>query len=348
MFTQMDRKIEAYCKEQHISGVLRMTVRDQVLYRKAIGWADWEKQTPFSEKSMFSFYSLSKPFCAMGLLRLKDQNLVNLDAHPALYVPEAAKMDERLRIRHLLHHISGAADFEQNEAFCQRNAPGYASKAREHLKLISEYPFCFAPGTKGMYANINFVLCALIVENVSGLPYGEYMKREIFQPLGMKSAVVDDEKKEIPNRVQGYEWDGERMCPVKKSHDWMLGAGDLVGTVDDVYALNHAIKRQLILKPETWQEVFTPSPLNSMGMGCTVTIWHGQKRITHNGGHTGFRTLHIQLLETDFDLIFLSNSGFGNARQDLSEMAYEAFFGADGQRDAPIAMDTGYIAKGSR
>lgn len=340
---KLHQQIKEYCESNHISGMLRITIRDEVVYRQSMGFADWEKEIPFGEASMFTLYSLSKPFCAIGLLKLKDTGLVDLDVHPAKYVPEALGFDERVTVRHLLHHISGLPDFEQNKDFGEKYAPGYAEYAREHLKLLTKWPSYFAPGTGGWYANINFVLCALIIENVTGLLYGEYMQREVFEPLGMKNAIVDNPRLEIANRVKGYEIANGELVEREKSHNWLLGAGDIVGTVDDVYCLNKAIKHRLLLKEETWEEVLTPSPVNGMGMGCSISDWYGKKRITHNGGHLGFRTLHIQLPEDDFDFIFLSNSGFGEARWDISEMVFQAFYGERGTVAEVIEMDKGYI-----
>jgi len=340
---KLHQQIEEYCKTNKISGMLRITIQDEVVYRQNMGFADWEKQIPFVEESMFTLYSLSKPFCAIGLLKLKDAGLVELDVHPAKYVPEALGFDERVTVRHLLHHISGLPDFEQNRDFGEKYAPGYKEYAREHLKLLTKWPSYFAPGTGGRYANINFVLCALIIENVTGLPYAEYMQREVFDPLGMKGAIVDNQCLEIANRVKGYEIIDGELAEREKSHNWLLGAGDIVATMDDVYCLNKAIKHRLLLKEETWEEILTPSPINGMGMGCAVSDWYGKKRITHNGGHLGFRTLHIQLPEDDFDLIFLSNSGFGEARWDISEMVYKAFYGEEETVAEAIEMDKGYI-----
>lgn len=89
--------------------------------------------------------------------------------------------------------------------------------------------------------------------------------------------------------------------------------------------------------------ILTPSPINQMGMGCTITEWHTKYRITHNGGHSGFRTLHIQLPEDDFDIIFLSNSGFGDARVDISNMIFNAFYNDNNLSDESVEMDKGYI-----
>ena len=344
---QLYQQIEEYCEKNLIMGMLRITIGDEVVYRQSMGYADVENQIPFTEESMFTLYSLSKPFCAIGLLKLKDRGLVDLDKHPSKYIPEAAGLHERVTIRHLLHHISGLPDFEQNRDFAEKYAPGYGCKVRDHLKELVKWPSYFAPGTGAMYANVNFVLCALIIENVTGVSYADYMNKEVFATLGMPHAVVDNENLAIENRVKGYEMAGGQVVEREKSHNWLLGAGDIVGAVDDVYCLNKAIKHRLLLKDETWEEVLTPSSINNMGMGCAVSQWHGKQRITHNGGHLGFRTLHIQLPEDDFDLIFLSNSGFGDARWDISEMVYRAFYVDEDtigeSTGETVEMDKGYI-----
>lgn len=339
----LKKQITEYCSSNQISGVLRVTRKEQILFQWSFGYADWKNHIPFTEDSMFTLYSLSKPFCALGLLRLKDDGLVDLDAHPGRYVPEATAFDSGVTVRQLLLHTSGIPDFEQTTGFAQRYAPGYAGKLREHLQFLSAYPSYFPAGTSGKYANVNYALAALIIENVSTLPYCKFMHQEIFTPLGMKHAVVDNETLYIPSRVKGYDLAHGVFTETPKSFDWMFGAGDLVATVDDVYALNQAYKHRLLLTDETWDEALQPSPINQKAMfGCTVSNWHGKYRITHNGGHTGFRTLHIQLPEDDFDIILLSNSGFGEARNDISELIHSAFYG-NSSNTAAIEMDAGYI-----
>lgn len=339
----LDEYFEEYYKREQASGVVRVTVKNKTVYQKSIGFADDERKTPFCDSSMFTFYSLSKPFCAIGLLKLKDKGLVNIDAHPAQYVAEARGFDSRVTIRQMLWHISGLPDFEQTKEFKEKyEAEASVDKLREHLKRLTEYPKYFEAGTAGRYANVNFVVCALIIENVSGLKYAEYMKREVFEPLGAVRALVDEKGLFVPNRVKGYALIDGKRTETEKSHAWMFGAGDIIGTVDDVYCLNRAIKHGLLLKRETWEEALLPNPINGMGMGCTVNSWRGKKRIQHNGGHYGFRSLHVQLPQDDFDIIILSNSGFGNARVDWEEKILAVYYG-DGRFIGERAMDEGYI-----
>lgn len=163
--------------------MIRVTVKDEILYERSVGYADREKKLPFTKDSMFTLYSMSKPFCAMGLL---------------------------------LHHVSGLPEFLMLSDFKEKYAPGTPEKLREHLKLLSGYPQYFAPGTDSLYCNINFVIPALIIENVTGLSYEEYMQKAVFDPLGA-TLVVDRPGKQIPNRVQGYSLIDGQITPVEKT-----------------------------------------------------------------------------------------------------------------------------------
>ena len=351
----LDSAVREYAEREKIYGVVRVTVADRVEYEAKLGYADIASKRLFDERSMFTFYSLSKPFTAIGFMKLYDRGLVDLDEHPGKYLAEAADFDPRVTLRQMLCHVSGLPDFEENREFFEdlsaRTSPDallpthYTRRILHDMKRIHELPLHCEPGTSGWYANINIMTPALIIERLTGRDFAEYMKNEVFLPMGMTSTLVDEPGKNVPERVTGYELDANgNMIPVSPSYGWMKGAGDLIGTVDDVYRLNHAIKDGLLLRPETWDAVLTPDPHSSMGMGCTVTEWHGKHRITHNGGHKGFRTFHVQLPDDDFDVIIMSNSGYGNARYDLTEIIHDAFYAADGDSESGrLDLDKGFI-----
>lgn len=132
----LSAQVEAYCREQQIMGVLRVADRDEVLVRLAVGYADLSAKTPLRNDAVFTLYSLSKPFCAIGLLLLKDEGRVDLDAHPSDYVPETADFDPRVKVRHLLRHTSGLPDFEQTSGFTDRFPPGPAEETRKQLRAL--------------------------------------------------------------------------------------------------------------------------------------------------------------------------------------------------------------------
>lgn len=338
-----DKAMTEYCARGKFSGLVRITHRDEIIYQRCEGIENPETGEKITENTHFTFYSLSKPFCALGIMKLVDKGLVSLSAHPGEYVPEARGFDEGVTVYDMLHHTSGMPDFADCDDYEIFSRSREALDMRKKVKELAKYPPHFAPGTSTLYANINFALCAMIIEDVAKREYSEYMKSEVFEPLGMKTAAIDKLSLRIEHRATGFEEVDGEIVPVQNNISWMLGGGDINGTADDVYCLNQAIKNRLLVSEKAWKEILTPADINSFGCGCSVSLWHGKERITHNGGHIGFRTLHIQLPEEDFDIIILSNYGFGTPREDLSEMIYEAFFGGDNEPTEKIVMDGRYV-----
>ena len=341
---KMDQYLDQYSSLYRFSGMLRVTLKDQILYQRNIGYADWEHNVPFSQDSVFTLYSLSKPFCALGLLALADKGMINICDHPGKYLPEAQKIHPHITIKHLLQHVSGLQDFHQageiQRDYCYARNPDM----REAVARMADLPLNFTPGTSTRYSNIHFTILALIIENVSGMPYAEYMKQTVFVPLGMKNAQIDRLDLVLENRVQGYDIQGDEPIPTERVNpEFFLGAGDVIATMDDVYCLNLAIKHRKLLKPETWDLILTPSEINVFGLGCQIWDWNGKKRIQHNGGSSGFRTLHVQLPEDDLDIILLSNFGFGDARWSLTNAVYAAFYGAAEAQEESESMDKGFV-----
>ena len=336
--SKMDAFIQEYCRLFHFSGNILVTCRDEVIYRRSFGMADAENGIANTQDTVFNLYSISKPFCAIGLLRLVDKGLVDLDAHPGKYVPEASGFSEKLTIRNMLHHSSGMPDFRHYDHI---RHSGWS--VRQQVAYLAQQPMLFEPGTDTLYGNINFTLAALVIENVSGMDYYAYMQQEVFAPLGAKTITYRKTQESLDALAQGYDFSEDKYVPVNRSGDPMMGAGDLQGTVEDVFCLNQAIKHKMLLKPETWEEVLSPGPISTFGFGCRITQWHGKHRITHNGGATGFRTLHIQLPDDDLDIIVLSNNGWGNCRSTIPAAIYNAFYGAPRSADSAVEMDAGYI-----
>ena len=325
--TAFDVRLAEYCENNRISGEIRLTVRDEILYDKFFGFADAEGRKPFSPGARFTLYSVTKPFTTLGLMLLNDAGKVDIDVHPSAYVPEAGGFDSRVTVRQLLLHESGIPDFEQTKEFFAKYPK--QGNLRKQLTELSAYPSFFAPGEGCLYANINFTLCALIIENVSGMKYADYMRANVLEPLGMKTAAFDDGQ--LTGLVCGSKLLNGKPVNENRSVNYLYGAGDLTGTADDVYALNRAVKHRLLLRPETWNTVLTPAPASGFGMGCHVGTLNGHERIRHNGGHPGFRTLHLHLTKEDIDLIVLLNCESAEARDAITEIFAEEILPAPGE-----------------
>lgn len=339
---KMDSYLDEYCRLFKFSGTLRVSHKGETIYERHMGYADIEHNIPISDNSVFTIYSMSKPLCTVGFMKLVDRGLVALDDHPGKYVPEAAGFHPDLTYFHMLHHISSLPDFNDFPELMFKHSSKKPFDLRAMIKDMADLSEKAAPGAE-RYANINFAISALTIENVTGMPYAEYMKKEVFEQIGMENTVVDHNGLLIPNRVRGYDFCGHDLESVSIDLNYFLGSGDVVSTVSDIYAFSREIMDHRVLSDNAWNEILATEAGRTYSMGCTVSDWHGKRRITHNGGHLGFRTLHILLPDEDFDIILLSNCGFGNSRYNLSEAVHTAFYGADSNAGQMTNMDAGYI-----
>ena len=179
--TEMESFIDEYYKNNKNSGCLRVTLKDEIIYEKFIGYADIENKVEFTDKSIFTLYSLSKPFSALGIMKLKDKGLVDINLHPGTYLNEAKGFPKELTIKHLMNHISGVPDFIQNTDFSNKYKAENSDQLRNLLLRLSDEKMMFEPGTQHHYTNTNFIICALIIEAVTGKKYDDYMMEEIFK-----------------------------------------------------------------------------------------------------------------------------------------------------------------------
>lgn len=337
---KMDQYLDKYLELYKLSGIFRVTHKDEIIYQRCMGYADIEHKIPIDTSAVFTLYSMSKPFCCFAIMTLVDKGLINLDDHPGKYLPAAAGADSRITVRRLMNHTSGLRDFNQERVYESTFINDHNPDLRPHVAHMVSLPLNFEPGTATRYTNINFTILALIVETVSGMSYRDYMLQNVFTPMGMKHTQVDQLGLLADHRARGYGINGDTLVANDRLNpDSFMGAGDIISDIEDVYRLNTVMKHKQLLSEDSWKQILTPSDVGVFGLGCQVWDWHGKRRIQHNGGSHGFRTLHIWLPEDDLDIILLSNSGFGDARWSLTNAVYTAFYGDETVEAEATNMD---------
>lgn len=339
---KITKYLNNYHKEKLFSGIVQIAYKGKIIYRHGVGYANDDRKIPFSDESIFRFYSLTKPFTAIAIMQLYEKGLLSLTDHPSKYLQSAKGIDERITIKNLLQHTSGLNEITPEER--------YLSKEKFDInKLIVELtnqPLLFEPDTQSLYTNTNFIMLGLIVEKITGQKIAEYKKQNIFTPLNMKNAFYETNDCQVENRVIGYDLvKEERILSAFLNVDLYYSAGAMVGNINDISALYYCIKDKKLLKQSSWDLIFTPTPseVGDFGLGCLVYNWHGKKTYQHTGGSNGFRNLHRYLPDDDFDIIILSNAGYGRARIEIPEYIYEQFFeGSVGKLYIP-EMDKGFV-----
>ena len=190
---QLTEILDTSIERNAFSGVVSIRVQDQVLYQRAAGYSDRSNRIANSLETRFGIASGTKFLTALAIGRLIAARKLSLstklheciDLNFPQYSPE-------ITIGHLLTHTSGVPDYfdeEKVEDFDQFfvGKPWYELKGpRDYLAVFPNEPMKFAPGTRFSYSNGGFILLGVVIEEVTGMPYQQYVEQEIFQAIGMK------------------------------------------------------------------------------------------------------------------------------------------------------------------
>ncbi|HHX42675.1 MAG TPA: beta-lactamase family protein [Chloroflexi bacterium] len=198
-----------------------------------------EDAAPVSAETLFLVASITKPVTATAVMRLVEQGRIRLDDPVAEYVPAfGTQGKERVRVRHLLTHTSGLPDMLPDNVELRRaHAP-----LSTFIERICQLPLDFAPGTAIQYQSCGIAMLGEIVHRVSGIPLAEFLRREVFGPLGMSDTYLGIPEGSVdPDRGRVAE---VRLPPAMEGSDWgwnspywhALGApwGGMISTVADM------------------------------------------------------------------------------------------------------------------
>ena len=331
-----EKMLLEYVEREQIFGSLQIAQHDKVIYKKHFGYANLENKTPIDDDTVFRFYSMSKQFTAIAIMQLYDKGLLDVNDSVCNILPYCP-LPEKVKLIHLLQHSSGLSESTKEAATDESGKVSY-ERLCAHL---AKQPLAFEPGTAWDYLNTNYILPSLIVEHISGEKFSDYLKKNIFDPLGMSTAKCEEEGVNIPNLAVGYDLVDGVVCPAGRHGllGFSLGAAYITGKMSDADCLHKAVREGKLLSGKAWDMIHTKADVSNFGFGCMILHENGIKFYQNNGGHLGFRTLHRYIPDHDFDVILLSNSGFGSARNDIGTMIFNCYLG--GSSGEQILMDKG-------
>jgi CubicO group peptidase (beta-lactamase class C family) len=309
-------------KKQKVPSVSVALAKDgEILWEESFGWANLEKKIEATPHTMYSLASISKPITATGLMVLVERGLVDLDRPANAYLGEAKiKAFEgeasHATVRRLLHHTAGLG-MQWN--FFYENKPYRRPSMDESIR---RYGVCvYPPGKTYNYANFGYGIIDYIIERVSQKTYPEFMKTEVFEPLGLHHTEIliapaaEDRVaaryKTIKNALAFYDFDHRGASAVYSS------AHDLV-RFGMFHLKNHLSDQKPILKDKTivfMQEAVDPGlPKSGYKLGWSVYDLFGFKTVSHSGGMPGVTTNLRILPEANVALVVLCNRSGINLR----------------------------------
>lgn len=295
--------VDSWARDGHFSGTVLVAKDGKPLLRKGWGMANREWNIPNAPDTRFRLGSITKQFTAAAILKLAEEGKLTLQDPVGKYYTDAPATWEKITIHHLLNHTSGIVSYTGLPGFFQKESMT-ARKPAEIVKLTQDKPLEFEPGSKMKYNNTGYILLGYVIEKVSGMPYDEYLKKNLFEPLGLKDTGYDWNQAIIARRASGYLPDGKNAPYLDMSLPY--AAGSLYSTVDDLAAWAAALESGKVVSKENYTKMTTPY-LNNYGYGLVMEKIENHGVVGHGGGINGFNTMLLRASSDGLTVAVLAN-----------------------------------------
>jgi serine beta-lactamase-like protein LACTB, mitochondrial len=293
---QIDAVAAQQLDKQHIPSTTVAVASDgRLVYSKGFGSADLENAVPADADTLIRTGSIAKSITAVAAMTLVEAGKLDLDAPIQKYCPAFPKKNWTITTRQLLTHTSGIRHYKEGEI---ENTRHYDSMSAG-FAIFAADPLLFEPGTKFNYSTYGYTVVGCVIEGASGEKYFAYVRQHVLVPAGMTHTFVDDVFAIVPHRARGYHLEqGKVQNAGLMDSSYKIPGGGLVSTAADLVRFDLALMDGKLLKPETLGTMWTPTGLpaykdgkpSKYGMGFAVTVFDGQKRISHGGGQQGTST----------------------------------------------------------
>ncbi|GAA4561847.1 serine hydrolase domain-containing protein [Planotetraspora kaengkrachanensis] len=344
---------DAAAVEQVVSGfagkagypgiAVAITKGDQVLYTG--GYGHDSAGAAVTATTPMPVASVSKSFTALAVMRLAEAGKVTLDAPVRDYLPDFRIADPRgarITVRELLNQTSGITD----GTFPEKSLPQPASPAAA-VTRARDATLAAEPGTKHYYTNTNYHLAARLVEVVTGEPFADYMRRDVFEPIGMRATTtINQTPRDLPDNLRkGYIYAYGMSIPATEPIRFVNGSDGVITTADDMaqwLILQNsgglAANGTRLVSAASVAAMHTSSdPRWTYGMGWDTDL---KGRVHHNGIWFTYTSDEL-LLPGGYGIAVIGNSGIGLGNEGVAALTDELatlVAGGEPQTGAPVRL----------
>jgi len=259
--------VRAGLTEQNLPGIsVAVGVGGNIVWAEGFGWADLEKRIPVAPETLFPIGTASTALtsAAVGVLLEKDR--LKLDDEIQTYVPEFPVKQWPVTLRQLMGQVAGVRTDSGDEGplFSQR-----CERAVEGLQHFAGQSLQFEPGTRFRYSSYGWILMSAAVEAVADEPFMKFMRKEVFDPLGMDDTMADSATEPIEKRTTSYfprfgadpRYGPDLMRELDIS--CYAGASAFLSTPSDLVRFAMAVNSGKLLQPATVEMLQTSQRLPS-------------------------------------------------------------------------------------
>ena len=288
-FTKIDSLLNYLYENNKFMGSLTIREGENVVFNKAYGLTDVEKEIKADRLTRYKIGSISKTFTAVMIMQLIEEKKLNLQTKLNRFYPKIPNA-EKITIYDLLHHRTGIVDYINGDSITGKNIYRFHSKD-EMIQKISAYKPLFEPGTKHEYSNSNYNLLGYIIETLTKKSYAENLQTRIVKKANLVNTYFPSEK---INTAEGesysYTYNGTQW---EKISEWensiAYSAGAIISTPADVTRFMYALFDGKLIKPSSLEQMKEIKE----GYGkALVQFPFGERRFYgHTGGIESFRAV---------------------------------------------------------
>ncbi|MGI6852210.1 serine hydrolase domain-containing protein [Mesorhizobium sp. 1B3] len=345
MFDELSRRLEVYRADGAVGASLAFAFGSDAPVTVTAGEADRKLGIPLTRDRLFKIGSCTKTFVAAALMRLAEEGKADLDDPVAKWFPDVPG-GQGIAVRQLVNHRGGLPEFEYDIPM----TPGRLWKPRELVDLAFKVDKQSPSGGTAVYNNTGYVLAGMLIEAASGLSLGEYVRRQILDPLGLADTWSPATETFPGERlVRGYYhrppprggdgaadlasgaemWRMEGILPYSEDlqdstdlfpYPAAYGCGDMVSTPADMVAFLSGLFSGRLLSPGMVREMtesrasvsYPGTRLRETGAGLLLSEYSGRLMFGHQGSIPGYVTVMEHDRETGLSIAMTSNVGSGN------------------------------------
>lgn len=283
----------------------------KIIKAAGYGKANIEWNVPVSAKTIFKIASLSKQFIAVGILQLIQQGKFTLNTPVTAIIKYAPATWRSITIRHLLNHTSGVP-VDPPEFEGMKSLPDSDYVTRAFANKLS-----FPPGTKYEYSNFGYYVLAEVIRIVSGQPFSEYLKKNVFDPSGLHATTTTSTEAIIPERASGYIEDSVKQIMNSPNYVAVRPSGAFLSNINDLLAWETVMQHGKLFSQQQWNELWDDGFKTSFTMDNEPIYYGfgwmmnkvGDRHLVHHGGSLpGFKSVYFRYLEEHTAIIVLTNS----------------------------------------
>ena len=307
------------------TGAVLLARDGKIIFSKAWGMADREKNIPNTPQTIFRVGENTKQFTAAAILLLEQDGKLSVQDPICNYLDNCPEAWKAVTIHHLLSHTSGIPDYFDPPLPGVSKLTQEGATPQQIVALFRDQPLAFKPGAQVAVSHSDFVLAGLIIERVSGQSYGDFVKQRIFEPLGMTRSGYGDSPEGL---ALGY-LNATVKTPQAFNVSALYASGGCYSTAEDLFRWSEGLYNGKLLNETELKKMLTPHAVdeNGYGMGYGVLTFElaGRKAAGNGGGPDGYHSYTTRYFDDYVTSLLIGNQNMDVAVIDEME---KTFFGA--------------------